>query len=72
MRKTKWRLVLSFFGLMLGGVLLLHVILALLTGLLDGEAVLPRILNVPELLGKLFIALIVTALWYFLTFHRKP
>lgn len=72
MRKTKWRLVISFFGLMLGGVLLLHVILALLTGLLDGEAVLPRILNVPELLGKLFIALIVTALWYFLTFHRKP
>lgn len=72
MRKTKWRLVLSFFGLMLSGVLLLHVILALLTGLLDGEAVLPRILNVPELLGKLFIALIVTALWYFLTFHRKP
>ena len=72
MRKTKWRLVLSFFGLILGGVLLLHVILALLTGLLDGEAVLPRILNVPELLGKLFIALIVTALWYFLTFHRKP
>lgn len=72
MRKTKWRLVLSFFGLMLGGVLLLHMILALLTGLLDGEAVLPRILNVPELLGKLLIALIVTALWYFLTFHRKP
>ncbi len=72
MQKTKRRLVLSFFGLMLGGVLLLHVILALLTGLLDGEAVLPRILNVPELLGRLLIALIVTALWYLLTFHRKP
>ena len=72
MRKTKLRTVVSFFGLMLGGLLLLHVILVLLAGLLDGEAVLPRILNVPELLGKLFIALIVTALWYFLTFHRKP
>ena len=72
MQKTKRRLVLSFFGLMLGGVLLLHVIFALLAGLLDGEAVLPRILDVPELLGKLLIALIVTALWYFLTFHRKP
>ena len=72
MQNTKLRLVFSFFGLMLGGALLLHVILALLTGLLDVEAVLPRILNVPELVGKLFIALIVTALWYFLTFHRKP
>ncbi len=72
MQKTKRRMVLSFFGLMLGGVLLLHVILTLLAGLLDGEAVLPRILSVPELLGKLFIALAVTALWYLLTFHRKP
>ena len=57
---------------MLGGLLLLHVILALLAGLLGGEAVMPRILNIPELLGKLLIALAVTALWYFLTFHRKP
>ena len=72
MQRTKRRMVLSFFGLMLGGVLLLHVMLAVLTGLLDGEAVLPRILNVPELLGKLLIALVVTALWYMLTFHRKP
>ena len=72
MQESKRRLVLSFFGLMLGGVLLLHVILVLLMGLIDGEAVLPRILNVPELLGKLLIALVVTALWYFLTFHRKP
>ena len=32
----------------------------------------PRILNIPELLGKLLIALAVTAFWYFLTFHRKP
>jgi hypothetical protein len=72
MRKTKLRTVVSFFGLMLGGLLLLHVILALLAGLLGGEAVMPRILNIPELLGKLLIALAVTALWYFLTFHRKP
>ena len=72
MQNTKLRLVFSFFGLMLGGALLLHVILALLTGLLDGEALLPRILNIPQLLGKLFTALAVTGLWYFLTFHRKP
>ncbi len=72
MRKTKLRTVVLFFGLMLGGLLLLHVILALLAGLLGGEAVMPRILNIPELLGKLLIALAVTALWYFLTFHRKP
>ncbi len=72
MRNTKLRVVLSFFGLMLGGLLLLHVLFTLLMGLLDGEAVLPRLLNVPDLLGKLFITLIVTGLWYFLTFHRKP
>ncbi len=72
MQKTKLRTVVSFFGLMLGGLLLLHVILALLAGLLGGEAVMPRILNIPELLGKLLIALAVTAFWYFLTFHRKP
>ena len=72
MRKTKLRTVVSFFGLMLGGLLLLHVILALLAGLLGGEAVMPRILNIPELLGKLLIALADTAFWYFLTFHRKP
>ena len=72
MRKTKLRLTLSFFGLVLGGLLLLHVIFTLVLGLIDGEAVLPRLLNVPDLLGKLFTALAVTGLWYFLTFHRKP
>ena len=71
MRKTKLRLTLSFFGLMLGGLLLLHAITAVFMGIVDGEAVLPRLLNVPELLGKLSIALIVTGLWYFLFFHRK-
>lgn len=71
MRKTKLRMALSFFGLMLGGLLLIHVILTLAMGIIDGEAVLPRLLNGPELLGKLFITLIVTGLWYILTFHRK-
>ena len=71
MRKTKLRLTLYMFGLMLGGLLLLHVIIAVFTGIVYGEAVLPRLLNVPELLGKLVIALIVTGIWYFLFFHRK-
>ncbi len=71
MKKIKLRMTLSFFGLMLGGLLLMHMILTVFIGIADGDAVLPRMLNVPDLLGKLFMALIVTGVWYGLTFRGK-
>ncbi len=71
MKKIRLRMTLSFFGLMFGGLLLMRMILTVFIGIADGDAVLPRMLNVPDLLGKLFIALIVTGVWYVLTFRGK-
>ena len=71
MQKIKLRSAFSFFGLMLGGLLLVRVILAVFLGLVDGEAVLPRILDGPGLLIALLSSLAATGLWSFLTFKGK-
>ena len=70
MRKTKLRLALSFFGIMLGGLLLMRIILAVFLGLLDGEAVLPRIWDRRDLLIALLSSLAATGLWSFLSFRK--
>ncbi len=72
MRKSKMQLVVSFFGLMLGGLLLVHGFKAVLIGLLKEEAVLDRVLNGTDLLCILAACLIGTGIWYAVTFRDKP
>ena len=73
MRKTSFRFFFfcSAFGLLFGGLVAVRVTLAVFLGVLDGKAVLPRILDARGLLANLFSSLAAAGLWSFLTFRGK-
>ncbi len=62
---------LSAFGLLFGGLMLARSILTIFLGLLDGGAVLPRLLDGPGLLGHLLSSLLIAGLWCFLAFRKQ-
>ena len=61
----------SALGLLLGGLLLMRAVLFVFLGLLDGEAVLPRLLDGRGLLGHLVSSLLTAGLWCYLAFRGK-
>ena len=71
MNRIRLRMMVSFFGLMTGGLLLVHGIKAVAIGLLNEENVLDLVLSVPDLTSIFFASVAGTAIWYFCTFRGK-
>ena len=72
MSRFKLRMMISFFGLMTGGLLLVHGIKAVAIGLLNEENVLDLVLSASDLASLFFASVTGTAIWYFYTFRGKP
>ena len=70
-RTEKIRLYLSAFLILFGGLCLVRLIAVLAAGLMDGEAVLPRLLSPKHLCFHLFLALFVALLWCYPALRRK-